>query len=90
MMTVTDYKVEREFLNHEIAIWGIEEVEDMLNRGYRVVSTPNGVTWASAEDGESEKADLTSGNNYASMIPARHSFLPFRVMLTSNRVSAVT
>ena len=92
MMTV-DYKTEREFLNREIALWGIEEIEDLIDRGFYVVSTPDGnVTWFSEKDVEVTKAgeaDLTSGKNCATLIPARRSFLPFRVMLTSDRVSAL-
>lgn len=90
-MTV-DYKTEHEFLNREIAIWGIEEIEDLIERGFRIVATPDGnVTWFSESDVEAdepEKPDLTSGKNYATVIPARRSFLPFRVMLTSSGVSA--
>jgi hypothetical protein len=94
MMTV-DYKTEREFLNREIAIWGIEEIENLIERGFRIVVTPDGVvTWFSETDVEADepagdaKADLTNGDNCATLIPARRSFLPFRVMLTSSGVSA--
>lgn len=36
---------ETEFLNAEIAVWGLEEVEDLLERGFSPKLTTQGWTW---------------------------------------------
>jgi hypothetical protein len=93
MMTV-DYKTEREFLNREIAIWGYDEIDELLNRGFRVVLTPDGVTWASERDSEtakdrvSAKADLTNSSLCATLIFAVSSVSPVSGDAQSSRVSA--
>lgn len=36
---------ETEFLNSEIAVWGLEEVEDLIDRGFSPILTSQGWTW---------------------------------------------
>lgn len=36
---------ESEFLNKEISIWGLEEVEDLIDRGFNPIKTTQGWTW---------------------------------------------
>ena len=36
---------ETEFLNSEIAVWGLQEVEDLIERGFSPRLTTKGWTW---------------------------------------------
>lgn len=36
---------ESQFLAHEIAIWGLEEIEDLIERGFNPRLTTQGWTW---------------------------------------------
>jgi hypothetical protein len=89
-MTAVDYTTERKFLDHEIAIWGYDEIEDILNRGYRVVLTNDGVTWGPATDGVTGEAnDLTKASNYATLCHAVSSVSPVSGDSRSNGVKRI-
>jgi hypothetical protein len=43
-LTTINY-TESEFLNAEIAVWGLEEVESLIERGFNPILTTQGWTW---------------------------------------------
>jgi hypothetical protein len=63
-----------EFVAHEIAIWGFEEIESLYNRGYLVVLTNRGPRWVLTNAGvDTDRPRCYSENPTATRTPVRVS-----------------